>query len=107
METEEAKAAYSKRKELVEPAFGIIKEQLGVRRFLLRGLANVTAEFVMVATAFNLLTLWRLVWRPDAYKLLSRLAHAARRLRGRTFPMPFHLRRAGLRVLVFNRCSQA
>ena len=34
---------------------------MGARRFLLRGLANVRAEFVLLATAFNLRTLWR-VW---------------------------------------------
>jgi hypothetical protein len=39
--------------------FGILKEQMGAGRLLLRGLANVKAEFVMLATAFNLRTLWR------------------------------------------------
>jgi transposase len=61
METESAKRQYVRRKELNEPVFGILKEQQGARRFLLRGLANVTAEFVLLATAFNLRTLWR-VW---------------------------------------------
>ncbi|MDO8691035.1 MAG: IS1182 family transposase, partial [Dehalococcoidia bacterium] len=41
METEEAKALYGQRKELPEPVFGILKELLGARRFLLRGLSNV------------------------------------------------------------------
>ena len=49
-----AKEAYRLRKQLVEPVFGIIKEQQGARRFLLRGLANVAAEWTMLATAFNL-----------------------------------------------------
>lgn len=62
METEEAKQFYWLRKLLVEPVFGIIKEQLGARRFLLRGLVNVSAEWTMLATAFNLRTLWK-VWR--------------------------------------------
>ena len=62
METEEAKQAYGLRKQLVEPVFGIIKEQLGARRFLLRGLANVKAEWTVLATAFNLRTLWK-AWR--------------------------------------------
>jgi len=52
---------YRRRKELPEPAFGILKEQQGARRFLLRGLTNVKAEWVLRATAFNLRTLWR-VW---------------------------------------------
>ncbi len=61
MRTEEAKEAYRQRKQLVEPVFGIIKEQQRARRFLLRGLSNVTAEWFLLATAFNLRTLWR-VW---------------------------------------------
>ena len=64
METEEAKQAYGLRKQLVEPIFGIIKEQLGARRFLLRGLANVRAEWTVLATAFNLRTLWKGVALP-------------------------------------------
>ena len=56
MNTEEAKTIYKRRKELVEPSFGIIKEQMGMRRFLLRGLANVKTEARLLATAFNLRT---------------------------------------------------
>ena len=61
MSTPQAKEGHRLRKRLVEPVFGIIKEQQGARRFLLRGLANVAAEWAMLATAFNLRTLWR-VW---------------------------------------------
>ena len=64
MSTEEAKRAYRQRKLLVEPVFGIIKEQLQARSFLLRGLNNVAAEW-SPATAFNLRTLWR-IWRTQA-----------------------------------------
>ena len=62
MATDEARRAFKKRKQLVEPVFGIIKEQQGLLRFLLRGLGNVTPEWTLLATAFNLRTLWR-VWR--------------------------------------------
>jgi len=62
MSTEHAKQAYKRRKQLPEPAFGVLKEQQGARRFLLRGLANVSAEWVLLATAFNLRALWR-IWR--------------------------------------------
>ena len=62
METGEAKKMYKLRKQLAEPVFGIIKEQQGARRFLLRGLANVSAEWTALATAFNLRTLWK-AWR--------------------------------------------
>ena len=42
--------------------FAFLKNQLGARRFTLRGMDNVKAEWAMLATAFNLRTLWR-VWR--------------------------------------------
>ena len=61
MQTDEARSLYARRRELSEPTFGILKDQLGARRFLLRGLANVRAEFTLMAAAFNLRTLWR-VW---------------------------------------------
>ena len=59
MRTEEAKGAYRQRMPLVEPVFGIIKEQQQAHRFLLRGLRNVAAEWTLLAIAFNLRTLWR------------------------------------------------
>ena len=66
MSTSAAKEAYELRKQLVEPVFGIIKEQQGARRFPLRRLVNVAAEWTMLATAFNLRTLWR-VWRSSPF----------------------------------------
>jgi hypothetical protein len=62
MKTAEAKKAYKPRKELIEPTFGLIKEQMGIRSFLLRGLTNVRAEGCFIATAFNLRTLYG-VWK--------------------------------------------
>jgi transposase len=62
MATREAKDLYRKRKELPEPVFGIMKEQMAGRRFLLRGLTNVRAEATLLATAFNLRTLCKL-WK--------------------------------------------
>ena len=47
MSTAAAKEAHRLRKRFVEPVFGIIKEQQGARRFLLRGLANVAAEWTL------------------------------------------------------------
>jgi transposase len=67
MATPLAKMAYRRRKELSEPTFGILKEQLGFRRFLLRGLDNVKAETFMVAAAFNLRSLYR-IWHRQWYK---------------------------------------
>ena len=62
MGTEDAKALYKRRRQLVEPVFGILKEQLGARRFLLRGLANVRSEWALIATAFNMRSLYR-AWK--------------------------------------------
>jgi hypothetical protein len=68
MTTKEAKDALRRRKELSEPVFGILKEQQGTRKFLLRGLAHVKAEARLLATAFNLRTLYK-NWRASlAYK---------------------------------------
>jgi hypothetical protein len=65
MATDAAKEAYRRRKTLPEPAFGILEEQQAARRFLLRGLPNVRAEWSLLATAFNLRTLARL-WQAAA-----------------------------------------
>jgi transposase len=65
MASEDARTAYRRRKTLPEPAFGILKEQQAARRFLLRGLVNVQAEWSLLATAFNLRTLARR-WRAAA-----------------------------------------
>jgi transposase len=53
LETAEAKARYKKRKQTVEPVFGIIKSAMGFTRFHLRGLAKVAAEWLLVALAYN------------------------------------------------------
>ena len=45
---------YERRKGLVEPVFGTLKEHRGMRRFYRRGLACVNAEFLLMALAFNL-----------------------------------------------------
>ena len=74
MGTDTARRWYARRKELIEPTFGILKEQLGARRFLLRGLANVRAEFILLATAFNLRTLWR-AWKVTGRNILIEGPH--------------------------------
>ena len=67
MSTEEAQSLYKRRKELIEPAFGIIKEQQAGRRFLLRGLDNVWAEWSLLAVAFNLRVLARIWKQPTLF----------------------------------------
>ncbi len=55
------RAAYKKRKETVEPVFGIIKSAMGFRQFLLRGKRNVALEWSLVTLAYNFRRLARLL----------------------------------------------
>jgi transposase len=57
--TKKGKNIYGKRKETVEPVFGQIKEIRGFRRFLLRGLEKVKAEWSIICMTHNLLKLYR------------------------------------------------
>jgi transposase len=57
--TPEGKALYARRKVIVEPVFGQIKEARGFRRFLLRGLATIRGEWRLVCLTHNLLKIWR------------------------------------------------
>ncbi len=50
---DDAKALYKRRKQTVEPVFGIIKSAMGFTRFHLRGLTNVIAEWTLIALAYN------------------------------------------------------
>ncbi len=54
MSTEAGREIYKRRKHTVEPRIGHIKHNLGVRRFLRRGLEKVTTEWMMVCTTVNL-----------------------------------------------------
>lgn len=45
---------YKKRKSIVEPVFGVLKQQRGMRQFRLRGLERVGIEFTLATTAYNL-----------------------------------------------------
>jgi transposase len=54
------RAVYGKRKGLVEPVLGTLKEQRGMRRFRLRGLAKVSIEFTLATIAYNLTRLFAL-----------------------------------------------
>jgi len=57
--TPAGRALYARRKVIVEPVFGQIKEVRGFRRFLLRGLANIRGEWRLVCLTHNLLKIWR------------------------------------------------
>lgn len=54
LQTPEGKAVYNQRMHIAETPFAIIKNILGVRRFLLRGLEKVRTEWLWVCTAYNM-----------------------------------------------------
>jgi hypothetical protein len=66
LRTPEGRAVYKLRKAVVEPVFGQIKEVRGFRRFLLRGLVKVEAEWKLICTTHNLLKLFHSGWSPQS-----------------------------------------
>ena len=59
LRTKPGKKVYSRRKAIVEPVFGQIKECLGFRSFLLRGHEKVRGEWHLIAAVHNFLKLLR------------------------------------------------
>ena len=53
LKTKRGKEIYKKRKETVEPVFGIIKHVMGFRQFMLRVINNVNTEWSLVKVAYN------------------------------------------------------
>lgn len=64
LRTLRGRATYSKRKEVVEPVFGQIKQARSLRQFLLRGVDKVRGEWSLICTTHNLLKLFRAARRP-------------------------------------------
>jgi len=60
LKSEVGRARYRRRKAIVEPVIGWIKEALGFRRFSLRGLAKARGEWNLVCLAVNLKRLHRI-----------------------------------------------
>ncbi|CAB4244001.1 transposase [Methylacidimicrobium sp. AP8] len=56
----EGRRLYARRKQTVEPVFGIIKSVMGFRAFRLRGQAKVQGEWSLVCLAYNFKRLWKL-----------------------------------------------
>ena len=61
LKTKRGKSEYKKRKETVEPVFGIIKSIMGFRQFMLRGLEKVNTEWTLVRVAYNIKKLYNLL----------------------------------------------
>lgn len=49
---------YAQRKAIVEPVFGVLKQQRGLRQFRMRGLQRVGIEFTLAALGYNLSRLY-------------------------------------------------
>jgi transposase len=59
LRTKVGRGMYAKRKGMIEPIFGQLKQVLGLRQFSMRGLASMRGEWRLMATVHNLLKLWR------------------------------------------------
>ena len=62
LQTKMGAAIYSRRKTIVEPVFGQIKQARGFRQFLLRGREKVQGEWAMICLTHNILKLHRLCY---------------------------------------------
>jgi transposase len=62
LQTKVGATIYSRRKTVVEPVFGQIKQARGFRQFLLRGLEKVQGEWAMICLTHNILKLHRLCY---------------------------------------------
>jgi transposase len=61
MRTEDGRKTYGRRAWIAETPYAVIKQMMGLRRFLLRGLDKVRTEWLWTCTAFNLQKLARYV----------------------------------------------
>jgi transposase len=59
LRTKRGRERYARRKAMVEPVFGQVKQARGFRQFLLRGRKKMRAEWRLVSLTHNLLKLWR------------------------------------------------
>jgi transposase len=59
LRTVKGRATYAKRKGIIEPIFGQLKQVLGFRQFSLRGLVAMRGEWRLMCTVHNLMKLWR------------------------------------------------
>lgn len=64
LRTMRGRRRYAKRKAIVEPVFGQIKQGRRHRQFLLRGMRQVRGEWALIGTTHNVLKLWTALRRP-------------------------------------------
>ena len=61
LKSDRGRGLYRLRQQTVEPVFGIIKQVVGFRRFMLRGIEKVSLEWELVCLAYNCKRLHRLI----------------------------------------------
>jgi ElaB/YqjD/DUF883 family membrane-anchored ribosome-binding protein len=61
LHSDRGRRLYRLRQQTVEPVFGIIKQVMGFRRFMLRGVEKVSGEWQLVCLAYNCKRLHRLI----------------------------------------------
>ena len=61
LQTKVGAAVYARRKCIVEPAFGQIKQARGFRQFLLRGLEKVRGEWALICMTHNILKFHKII----------------------------------------------
>lgn len=64
LRTKPGRCTYSKRKHIVEPVFGQIKQFRGFRQFSMRGHDNCQQEWDLIGLTHNILKLFRSRWTP-------------------------------------------
>jgi transposase len=60
LRTKAGKKVYARRKAVIEPVFGQIKQARGIRQFLLRGLEKAKAEWALICLTHNVMKMHRL-----------------------------------------------
>jgi transposase len=66
-EHEPSKALY-RRKEIIEPRFGWLKQRLGFRRFSVRGLEKAKTQWACACMSWNLRRMWTLIWGQEGQR---------------------------------------
>jgi transposase len=61
LRTKAGKKVYARRKAIVEPVFGQIKQARGIRQFLLRGIEKAKGEWALICLTHNVLKMHRLM----------------------------------------------
>jgi transposase len=87
LRTTRGRRLYARRKAIVEPVFGQIKQGRRYRQFLLRGMRQVRGEWALICTTHNVLKLWMALRRrhrcpAEGLRTMGRSRKAERKTQG-------------------------